>query len=132
MATRVDHFVSALRSVSLRHFELERLDPRRQISMLELFYADIPTLDWWEPRYDHPWRRQNALIREVYGGGEFAKPKPPVEGPNNPDRLRRELESARQDLNEAENSAMLATEQRFSALGRIWSLEDRLGATNAS
>lgn len=54
--------------------------------------------DWWEPRHDAPWRRQDARARAFYGAKQVAAPKPPIEGPNNPNRLRREFETAQRDL----------------------------------
>src|SRR5690242_9621152 len=55
--------------------------------------------DWWEPTTE--WRRENARHVEWFGGESFGRPSPPVEGPNNPDRLARELEDAEDDLRSA-------------------------------
>lgn len=82
--------------------------------------------DWWEPRYDQPCRRLVARDRQEFGGEYVAKAKPPVEGPNNPNRLRRELVDARFDLVRANASLDEAQETCEDALLRIAALEEKL------
>jgi hypothetical protein len=30
-----------------------------------LYAEEIPDFDWWEPRHDQPWRRQNTRANEI-------------------------------------------------------------------
>jgi hypothetical protein len=76
--------------------------------------------DWWEPTTE--WRRENARWREQFGGAKFGKAQAPVEGPNNPNRLRRELAEAESSqlkalraLKETEDDLLRANE----ALARV-------------
>ena len=82
--------------------------------------------DWWEPRWDQPWRRQVARDREQFGGEFVARARPPLEGPNNPNRIRRELEVAQQGLDEAIDSEEEAEEAVSDALFEVASLRARL------
>lgn len=80
--------------------------------------------DWYEPTTE--WRRENARWREQFGGAKFGRPSPPVEGPNNPDRLRRELETAEADLRVADVKIAEARDDRAAALDRATKLRERL------
>ena len=84
--------------------------------------------DWWEPRHDQPWRRQVARDREEFGGAYVAGPKPPVEGPNNPNRLRRELERDARWLAEYEAQESEIERDMLATRERIAWLKQRLGA----
>src|SRR5512142_233347 len=90
------------------------------------FGGKIETLDadWWEPT--SRWRRENVEERDYYGGEIFAKPSPPVEGPNNPNRLRRELENAEADLERANYAMDEAIDDVRSADERISRLRTKL------
>jgi hypothetical protein len=90
--------------------------------------AEAIDFDWWEPRYDQPWRRQYARDREAFGGAHVAGPSAPVEGPNNPNRLRRELELEERHLAEAEGESLEVAEEIDRASGRIAWLRGRLEA----
>lgn len=85
--------------------------------------------DWWEPT--SRWRREAFEEREFYGGEIFGKPSAPVEGPNNPNRLRRELEYAERELHNAEAEQTDAEDRAISAAGRINRLRTKLDHLHA-
>jgi hypothetical protein len=95
------------------------------------FLADREPIDfdWYEPTT--AWRRDNARWVEWFGGEKFGKAAPPVEGPNNPDRLRRELADAEADERAALGRRDEAEEEAEQAAERIRRLRWRLAARDA-
>ena len=88
--------------------------------------------DWWEPRWDIPYRRQDTRDREEFGGQHVAAPKPPNEGPDNPDRLSRELLTASDDAALARGRLIEAEEEEAQAAARIVRLQERLEAVSGA
>lgn len=86
---------------------------------LETFDAE-----WWEPTT--AWRREDYEVREFFGGERFGRPSLPVEGPNNPNRLRRELEEAERALHNAEAEQTDAEDRAIAAAERAHRLRSRL------
>lgn len=111
-------------------------DPKHEVVMggpsmfSTMFGGDEPiNADWYEPRYDAPWRRDNARHIEWFGSEKFGEPSAPVEGPNNPNRLRRELTEAETSLVYAESEQEDADDHALTAEARISKLQERLAAT---
>lgn len=90
------------------------------------FLADREPIDfdWYEPTSE--WRRDNARWVAQFGGEKFGRAASPVEGPNNPHRLRRELEDAERDLHNAEVEQREAEDRAIAASERAARLRDAL------
>lgn len=107
------------------------LEPKHLVAMeapSPWFWSGVEPIDpdWWEPRHDQPWRRQVARNREEYGGEYVASAKPPVEGPNNPNRLRRELKWAEDELRSALVALRSAEDDEEAVRARIRGLKGRI------
>lgn len=84
--------------------------------------------DWYEPRFDQPWRRQVARDRAEFGGEHVGGASAPVEGPNNPNRLTRELWDAERDLERAEEELEEKRDEASAARARIAQLQAHLAS----